>query len=1085
MSHLLRRSLATLLASGLAVGTVALPGAPASADPLTTDAAGAADTPKSSPADALGAQSTKLLAEAEAAGKPTVTVVVATDQGRAGAVAGELEKLGATVTRSIDRLGYVLAKVPTGKVISAARLQNVAAIDLDQTLTLPDPADGLAADGSAARQTAAYPGPGATTAAKNPYMPTVDTGSVDFKQKNPGYDGRGITIGVMDSGVDLSHPALQTTTTGERKITDWFTATDPLEDASWRRMTLGVTGPSFTVGGTAFTAPAGSYLFNFFYESITAASEPGGDVNRDGDTTDAFGVLYDPVTHDVRIDADLDRSFTDEPALRPYKERFQIGQFGVDNPSTPIAESMPFVVEYREDVSGADYVSVGIVESAHGTHVAGIAAGNNMFGNEAYDGQAPGAKIVSGRACSWGGGCSSAALTDGMVDMVVNRRVDVINMSIGGLNGLNDGRSAWTSLYNRLITDYGVQMFISAGNSGPGLNTLGDPSTAAAVVSVGSSISKESWAANYGSVVNTAYAMHPFSSRGPREDGGFKPNIIAPGSAVSTVPTWQPGQPSAQAGYALPPGYGMFQGTSMASPQAAGAAALLLSAARANDAGLTPAQLRRGIYTSAGFIKDVTVYEQGYGLFNVPAAWELLKKDLETRTYTSTAPVCTPLSQFLGVNDDDPTPHQGSGIYNRCAAAEGGHKPGQAKTYQIKITRTGGPAKAVTHKLSWVGNDGTFNTLGSVSVPLNKTITVSVTAKPAAGVHSAILKIDDPATPAIDFEVMNTVVAATELPKPNYSVSASGKVDRNATRSYFVTVPAGTTALQVNLSGIAAGSQTRFIAIAPTGLPADPTSTAECYTNYVPASACKGIERDYRNPLPGVWEIEVEARRTSPMLSNPYTLTAAAQGVTITPAVTELASVTGGVATPLTWTGRNAFGPVKVTGQSGPLGSIATGRPSVADGAVLEYTIEVPAGATRLDVSIGNTSDLGADLDLFVYLGAGTQPVAQKADGDSEEAVSITNPAAGTYRVVVDGFSVPAGTTQLDYRDAYYAPSLGTLTVPQTFTTLANGAAYTVKGSITAASVPPAGRSLTGEMNVVTDQGAIVGAAVVNVASVS
>ncbi|MDP9793369.1 subtilisin family serine protease [Catenuloplanes nepalensis] len=1077
MSHLSsrgRRSLATLLASGLAAGAVMLPGAaPASADPTE------AEVPKSSPAEALGAEDAKLLAEAEASGKPTVTVMVATDTGEAGAVAGELEALGATVSRSVDKLGYVLAKVPTGAVVRAAQLPRVAALDLDRTLRLPDPAEGLST-GAAAKAAA---GPGATTPAKNPYLPTVDTGSVDFKKKNPAYDGRGITIGVMDSGVDLDHPALQTTSTGERKIVDWFTATDPLEDATWRRMTFAAAGPSFTVNGAAFTAPAGSYFFNFFYESTTAASEPGGDVNRDGDTTDAFGVLYDPATHDIRIDTDLDRSFTDETVMRPYKEKFQVGHFGTDNPATAIAEHMPFVVEYREDVQGADYVSIGIVESAHGTHVAGIAAGSNLFGNEAFDGQAPGAKIVSGRACSWGGGCTYAALTDGMVDMVVNRHVDVINMSIGGLSGLNDGRNAWTMLYNRLINDYGVQMFISAGNSGPGLNTLGDPSTAADVVSVGSSISKETWLANYGSVVGTAYGMHPYSSRGPREDGGFKPNIVAPGSAISSVPTWQPGQPGAQAGYALPPGYAMFNGTSMASPQAAGAAALLLSAARANDRGLTPAQLRRGIYTSAKFIKDVTVYEQGYGLFDVEAAWKLLKTDLETRTYTSTAPVCTPLSDLIGI-DDEPTPDQGPGIYNRCAASEGGHKPGQAKTYQIKITRTSGPARAVTHRLSWVGNDGTFNAPTSVSVPLNRTITVSVTAKPSAGAHAALLKIDDPGTPVIDYEVMATVVAANELPKPAYSYRAAGKVDRNDTQSYFVNVPAGAGALQVNLSGLAAGSQTRFIAIDPNGIPRDSTSSVDCYTNYEPVSPCKGIERDYRNPAPGIWEIEVESRRTSPMLSNPYTITAAVQGVTLTPALTELASVEAGVGTPLTWTAKNTFGPIRATGQGGALGSVLESRPTIADGEVLEYTITVPAGTTRLDVAIGDTSDPIADLDLFLYRGDSTTFIARSADGDSEESVSLVNPAAGTYRVEIDGYAVPAGTTSFDYRDAYYSPALGSIAVPQAYTSLANGATLTVNGTITAATVPPAGRSLTGELQVVTDQGAVVGTAIVTVASV-
>ena len=51
-------------------------------------------------------------------------------------------------------------------------------------------------------------------------------------------------------------------------------------------------------------------------------------------------------------------------------------------------------------------------------------------------------------------------------------------MSIGGLPALNDGNNARAELYNRLIEQSNVQMFISAGNSGPGVNTVGDPSSA-------------------------------------------------------------------------------------------------------------------------------------------------------------------------------------------------------------------------------------------------------------------------------------------------------------------------------------------------------------------------------------------------------------------------------------------------------------------------------------------------------------------------------------------------------------------------------------------------------------------------------
>ena len=95
--------------------------------------------------------------------------------------------------------------------------------------------------------------------------------------------------------------------------------------------------------------------------------------------------------------------------------------------------------------------------------------------------------------------------------------------------------------------------------------------------------------------------LHPFSSRGPREDGGFKPNVVAPGAAVSTTPMWQPGGPVAGT-YTLPPGYSMLNGTSMASPQAAGAAALLVSAAKQAGVQHQPAQLRQALNSSARFI---------------------------------------------------------------------------------------------------------------------------------------------------------------------------------------------------------------------------------------------------------------------------------------------------------------------------------------------------------------------------------------------------------------------------------------------------------------------------------------------------
>ena len=197
-------------------------------------------------------------------------------------------------------------------------------------------------------------------------------------------------------------------------------------------------------------------------------------------------------------------------------------------------------------------MNIGIVAGAHGSHVAGITAGNSLFGGQ-MSGAAPGAKIVSVRACLFTAGCTSHALIEGMIWVVETADVDVVNMSIGGLPALNDGNNTRAVLYNRLIEDNNVQMFISAGNSGPGENTIGDPAVATKVMAVGAYIHKETWQRDYGSDANFVDNMHPFSSRGPAEDGAFKPQIIAPGAAVSSVPTWQAGQPVAGT-YTLPPG---------------------------------------------------------------------------------------------------------------------------------------------------------------------------------------------------------------------------------------------------------------------------------------------------------------------------------------------------------------------------------------------------------------------------------------------------------------------------------------------------------------------------------------------------
>ncbi|MFD9675369.1 S8 family serine peptidase [Streptomyces sp. NPDC059981] len=1084
-----RRAARVAAAAGLVAALCATGAVPAFA-------AAAPDAPGTHPAvksadQKLGSADAELLQEAKAKGDATVTVMVATAPGQTKQVADQLDAVqGASVGQTYDKLGYVRATLPTDKaeaaLKAAGKLDSVHGMDLRHEIQLPDPRPDAGKDSGAAKKTAAetYPGPGKDTPAKNPYNPSFETGAVDFVQKNPQADGRGVTIGILDSGVDVAHPALQKTTTGERKIVDWVTATDPIldNDATWRPQVTPVTstGGAFTAGGQSWKAPEGSYQWSRFSESITATGDMKGDVNRDGDTTDKFGMLYDPVAGTVRVDTDQDGDFTNNEPMKPYKDGYQVGYFGTDNPATDVVERIPFVIQIRKDVpmdpfggdwvgKKADFVNIGIIESEHGTHVAGITAANSLFGGK-MNGEAPGAKIVSSRACSWSGGCTNIALTEGMIDLVVNRGVDIVNMSIGGLPALNDGNNARSELYKNLIDTYGVQLVISAGNEGPGVNTIGDPGLADKVISVGAAVSKETWASNYGSGVTKQYNMFPFSSRGPREDGGFTPTITAPGAAINTTQTWLPGSPVKEAGYALPAGYSMLQGTSMSSPQATGASALLISAAKQQKLALTPASLRVALTSTAKKINDVPAHAQGAGLINVVDAWESIQRGAKAEEFTVKAPVDTALDQFLK------TPGFGTGLYDR----EGGLKVGQKKVYDVVVTRTTGVKYGTRHNLSWRNNDGTFKVVGGydyVTLPLNKPVTIKVEANvKSAGVHSGILQLDDPSTEGIDKQVLATVIASAPLAKPSFTLSDTSSVQRNSHKSYFVTVPQGAKTLEVALGGLNPGSQTRFISIHPYGTGVEDSATTQCYPNYDnPANACRPDLRSYADPQPGVWEIEVESRRTSPLLDNPFKLDVAVLGAGFDPAVKVLPEVKQGTPAPVQWTVKNDAAAISGgTLQGGPLGSAKVAKPTIAAGETQTTEVTVGEGVSRLDVAIGKPSDTAADLDLEVYKDG--VKVGSSADGDSEEAVTLNKPAAGTYTIKVIGYAIPSGSTTYDYRDVYFSAALGSVQVDENAkVNLANGASANVSANVLVSSAAPEGRQFFGQVQLLNARGTAAG----------
>src|SRR4029434_8772214 len=101
------------------------------------------------------------------------------------------------------------------------------------------------------------------------------------------------------------------------------------------------------------------------------------------------------------------------------------------------------------------------------------------------------------------------------------------------------------------------------------------------------------------------------------------------------------------------------------------------------------------------------------------------------------------------------------------------------------------------------------------------------------------------------------------------------------------------------------------------------------------------------------------------------------------------------------------------------------------------------------------------------------------------EAVSIANPAAGLWKVLVDGFAVPAGTTTYHYLDVFANAAFGSVAVTDANALRPAGASWTVPGSVTANAAPATGRVLLGNVQVRTDTNILIGSGDVVVQSVT
>ena len=293
-------------------------------------------------------------------------------------------------------------------------------------------------------------------------------------------------------------------------------------------------------------------------------------------------------------------------------------------------------------------------------------------------------------------------------------------------------------------------------------------------------------------------------------------------------------------------------------------------------------------------------------------------------------------------------------------------------------------------------------------------------------------------------------------------------------------------AFKVDLTGPsnAAGTgQVRFLRFHPYGVGIDSNSSLAnyCPSPSAPAAPCSAssLSRTTFNPQAGVWEVAVEARRTSDFTPAPFTLTASILGATVSPNPDVIPSATIGVLVSRPYTITNLFGAFTGRAWGTTLGSAnRTSQGPIATGQQHLYQVAVTAGSTSLRATIGGTSDLAADLDLFVFnctaLAAnpldpfGTCiPRGQSADGDSEESVTVTTGlTAGIWVVLIDGYAVAAPTTTYNYVDVFVNAAFGSISVTDPSVLHPAGLSWNVSGSFTALAAPAASRVLLGNVQV-------------------
>ncbi|CAG8501846.1 10192_t:CDS:10 [Diversispora eburnea] len=486
-------------------------------------------------------------------------------------------------------------------------------------------------------------------------LPKEETEAATFIKKYPEYDGRGVVIAILDTGVDPGAVGLQTTTEDKPKIIDIIDCTGSGDvvtktivkptisriDDETVHVIKGLSGRSLIINPT-WSNPSGEFrvgikrAYEFFPKSLITRLKK----ERRQQFETKHNLLQaevqqklvaweedhpsgsSPTEADIATKVDLEnRAEALKDMLKNYEDPgiiYDVVTFfdGADwrvvvdvNESGDLRErqyhtfSQEDLLNFSVNIyDEGDTTSIVTVSKSHGTHVASITAAHYQNEPE-LNGIAPGSQIISLKigdirleSMETGLALTRAAIS------LIESKADLANMSYGEATAIPDYGYFVNLIREEVVGKRGCIFLSSAGNSGPALTTLGAP--------VGAYVTHSMVQAEYALLESVPERSYTWSSQGPNVDGSIGVSIYAPGGAITSTPL-----------YSLTKSQ-LMNGTSMSSPNATGCVALLLSGLKAERKEYTPYRIKNALENSSKQVNE----NFNVGLIQVQKTWDYLNK---------------------------------------------------------------------------------------------------------------------------------------------------------------------------------------------------------------------------------------------------------------------------------------------------------------------------------------------------------------------------------------------------------------------------------------------------------------------------